>query len=325
MKILLTLFVSTVLLMGARPVSASDWYVSPTGTQTGAGTEASPWDLQTALIGGPTRLSVKPGDTIWLMDGRYGRPIKRPAFNHAVVNDYRSFIAGTATAPIIIRQARNARAIIDIPSPVDSSIMVLGDYTWWWGFEVMSSDPLRVTSQGGSFPDAIRRGSPIASRKNGVKFINLITHDMRGGPGHGFEGRDNEIYGLITYYNGWEGGERSHGHGIYTQNRQTVQPIENNMVFQNMSHGIHVFGSDQAALDNIHLLNNTSFKNAQMSIRGPGDGREILFGGNTPMGNPVARGNVVYGSQFNYGYGAGCTNGSMTGNWSHAVLRLTPL
>src|SRR5439155_6110759 len=45
------------------------WYVTATGTSGGDGTNAQPWDLQTALSGGNGKVQV--GDTIWLRQGTY--------------------------------------------------------------------------------------------------------------------------------------------------------------------------------------------------------------------------------------------------------------
>src|SRR6185437_13191036 len=76
----------------ALPAYATDYYAAPTGTSSGSGTQASPWDLQTAL-NQPS--SVKPGDTIWLLGGTYqvnGHPWK-----------FTSALAGTSTAQITVR------------------------------------------------------------------------------------------------------------------------------------------------------------------------------------------------------------------------------
>jgi len=54
--------VAIVLSMPAT-LLAADFYVSPSGSSSGAGSQTSPWDLQTALN---QPAAVKPGDTIWL-------------------------------------------------------------------------------------------------------------------------------------------------------------------------------------------------------------------------------------------------------------------
>ena len=49
-------------------VTASDFYVSPSGSAGNTGSISSPWDLQTALN---QPAAVRPGDTIWLRGGTY--------------------------------------------------------------------------------------------------------------------------------------------------------------------------------------------------------------------------------------------------------------
>jgi hypothetical protein len=46
--------------------SGNSWYVAPSGSASGDGSSAKPWDIVTALNGPP---AVKPGDTIWLRAG----------------------------------------------------------------------------------------------------------------------------------------------------------------------------------------------------------------------------------------------------------------
>ena len=56
-----------------------DFFASPTGLPSGNGSQDSPWDLETALCGGPNSAScggeavqvVQPGDTLWLRGGTY--------------------------------------------------------------------------------------------------------------------------------------------------------------------------------------------------------------------------------------------------------------
>src|ERR1041384_4302453 len=88
-----------VLLSSARVAGgAGSHYVSPSGSSAGDGTLARPWDLATAISGGGGR--VAPGDTIWLRGGTY---------RGAVV----SSVHGAAGAPVVVRQYRGERAVID--------------------------------------------------------------------------------------------------------------------------------------------------------------------------------------------------------------------
>src|SRR5207302_2192332 len=92
---------------------AADFYVSPTGSSSGSGSQTSPWDLQTALN---QPAAVKPGDTIWLKGGRY-----QGVFN--------AKLTGTSAAPIKVRPVAGERAIVDNASDIYiSTLTVQGSY-----------------------------------------------------------------------------------------------------------------------------------------------------------------------------------------------------
>ncbi len=192
----------------ANVAGAADHYVSPRGTSDGDGSEASPWDLATALA---HPAAVQPGDTLWLLGGTYP-------------GSFTSDLTGTARAPIVVRQKDGERATLDGGDTGGAPILAVGGaYTWFWGFEITSSDPKRTTSETGSSPGDIPRGDCIITRQSegeaiGVKFVHLILHDCRQGYGFWKEAEDAEIYGNVIYYNGWDAPDRGHGHGIYTQN-----------------------------------------------------------------------------------------------------------
>ena len=56
---------------------AQDFYVSPSGSPSGDGSFANPWDLATALSG---PASVTPGSTIWLRGGTYTNAVDPRGF-----------------------------------------------------------------------------------------------------------------------------------------------------------------------------------------------------------------------------------------------------
>ncbi len=81
-----------------------DFYVSPTGTTStapGTGTITNPWALQTALS---QPSAVHPGDTIWLRGGTYS-------------GDYTSYLTGTSSQPIVVRQYPGEWATLDGGGP----------------------------------------------------------------------------------------------------------------------------------------------------------------------------------------------------------------
>ena len=60
----------SMLVAWATAAPASEWYVGPKGTPGGSGTPASPWDVESALLG---KRGVRPWDTIYLLGGTYRR------------------------------------------------------------------------------------------------------------------------------------------------------------------------------------------------------------------------------------------------------------
>ncbi|MDT7604253.1 MAG: hypothetical protein QOF61_2250, partial [Acidobacteriota bacterium] len=135
-----------------RATRGAQVYVAPDGRAEGDGSKNHPWDLASALS---RQSKVKAGDTLWLRGGTYkGR--------------FKSRLAGTEGQPILIAQFTNERATID------GSLTVNGEWTTFWGFEVMNSNPDRTNER------------PNGVEVNGAhtKFINLFVHDC--GNGFGF-------------------------------------------------------------------------------------------------------------------------------------------
>ena len=159
---------STGLRAGACPASAQRTpnvavYAAPTGTTSGPGSIAAPWDLSTALS------CALPGDTVWLRGGVY-----RGAFATA--------LDGTAAAPILFRQYPGERATID------GTLRADGSYLTFWGFEIRQSTPSTYGLQ---------------ANTNAGRFINLTVHDAgTEGISFWTPGENSELYGCIVYNNG---------------------------------------------------------------------------------------------------------------------------
>lgn len=296
--VVLCLAACTVLLSGQE--TRREYHVSPSGLSNQAGTPGAPLDLATALS---SRSPARPGDTIWLHQGTY-----RGSF----ISD----LAGTAAAPIVVRQYPGERATLDSNGSTVDALTARGGYVWFWGFEIMSSAPARVSAQSGSWPSDLQRGYGAVTRAPGIRFINLVLHDNANGIGLWTEAVGSEAYGNLIYFNGWEAPDRAHGHGIYTQNASGLRRIAENILFDQFSHGIHAYGSESAWLDRITLQGNVAFMNGSLSAGGIYEsGRELLLGGYRTAASPVIDGNATWGGQSNFGYSAGCTNGRVTNNY----------
>jgi Right handed beta helix region len=238
------------------PVQLTAFYAAPSGTPSGTGSQSQPWDLATALSGGNGR--VQAGDTVWLLGGHYA-------------GDFKATLTGTASAPIIVRQYPAQRATVDGRFEVD------GGYTWYWGFEIMYSDPQRLSSQTGPWPtDLPREFRQVDVEAPGTRLINLAIHDV-GEIGVWADASDAVVYGCVIYNNGWFAPDRGHGHGIYTQNQAGTKTIEDNVIFNQFGKGIQAYGSD-AYVDNYVFQGNVSFNNGSLA---GGRDQNYLVGGTT--------------------------------------------
>lgn len=295
---------AALAIWGALALGAADFYVAPTGTPGGVGSQAWPWDLQTAL-NHPS--AVKPGDTIWLKGGVYA-------------GKYQSRLKGSPTAPIQVRSFPGERAILDSNSDVllPATLQLNGQDAWFRDLEIRNSHPKRVFETSGSNPYNAR---PTGVNVEGMrlKVINCIIHDHGNGMGSWAGADDSEIYGNLIFNNGWDAPDRGHGHNIYGQNRYGTKRIAHNIYFNAFSHGIHIYGSGTAYLDNFVLDGNIGFNNGRISATGIT--RNILLGGDKVAQNGVVRQNATYFSpdsrvgQNNFGYRAGCNNLLLDGNY----------
>lgn len=288
-----TLFLLSAL---ALPAFAAEYFVSPTGSPSGNGSQANPWSLATAFA---HPAAVKPGDTIWVMGGSYK-------------GNFVSRLRGTASSPIIVRSYQNQRAILESDGwPLSNYILeVHGSGTWFWGLELMGTRQTR----GGERNGGLNVFGPY------MKFINMVIHDT-GGIGV-WNGSDNtEMYGTIIFDNGYEGGDRGHGHSFYSQNKNGTKRFVDNIYFNAFSHGIHMYGSESAWLDNYHLEGNIGFNNGIISDSGITT--NILIGGGNTANNYQVLDNVTfftpnakgYGRAAYFGYnGARCNNFNIRGN-----------
>ena len=283
-----------VILIAGPTLRASTHHVAPSGSREGDGSVQRPIDLQSALRNAAS--TIKPGDTVLLHGGTYS-------------GSFISTLRGTAEAPIVVRGAEGERVVIDcVPTKPDEQPLftIQGEHTHFIGFEVTCSAPGRITQVKGSHPPDIRRGGINATGSH-LKFINLIVHDTAQGFGHWSGGEGGEIYGCIIYNNGWLGPDRGHGHGIYAQNKAGTKRFVDNVIFNQFSYGIHLYGSDKASLEGFHVEGNAVFNNG--SAAGP-DRRSpaILIGGGSAAARVAVISNFTYGGPAQFGYASDVLN-----------------
>jgi hypothetical protein len=262
----------------AHPSSPSPrtYYAAPNGSTRSDGSRAHPWDLVTALKGGPGRV-VQPGDTIWLRGGTYR-------------GSFRSTVSGAAASPVVVRQFPGERATLDGAGARASTLYVTGDYTVFWGFELTNSDPTRTTA---SASDEIRPNVVVNSASH-TKYINLVVHD--GGVAFYTEPKyvDVEIGGCIIYNNGWQGPDRGHGHGLYLKSLIGPLVARDNVLFNQYGYGVHAYTNARTGkLVNIRIEGNVSFNSGLLATQPP-SAPNILLGGADYAAADVVRDNFTY-------------------------------
>src|SRR5262245_18340090 len=271
------LLISTLAVIEAN---ANDFYVSPMASPNGRGKRKNPWDLQTAL-GQPGK--VKPGDTIWLRGGTYTR-----SSGSGGASVWTSSLTGTASNPIHVKQYPGERAILDGNSGTaqQSVLRITGNYCWYWDFEITNSHPVRTTTSGSSFPPDMYRWNAIEPLGVGIKLIHLVVHDNGNGicPEQG--GANVEVYGCISYNNGWFSiaDNDGLGHGFYIQNDTgAVKKFINNIVFNNYNLGFQAYGQGGAVSD-IEFSRNIAFNSGSPQALAVGS-RDDFRKANVYVGN----------------------------------------
>lgn len=233
---------------GGPPVcpsqDATGFHVTLDGTPEGDGSLAAPWDIVTGL---DRPDGVAPGDTIWIHGGRY--------IGTFVVKQH-----GLAGAPVTMRAWPGDRVTLDSNGDTDNPVVQI--YHEW-----MILQDLEITNSG---PDRRSdRPTGIYVGADHVVLANLAIHDVGTGVSGGQlagddtqEGTDILVYGTLFYNNGWLGTDRGHGHHSYLTNRDSVNRLEDNVLFYAYGFGVHNYSySDSNYVRNNELIGNVWFLN----------------------------------------------------------------
>jgi hypothetical protein len=267
---LLLIFKAVLFLLGAGITGAGEFYAAPDGNGDGTGTRESPWDLESVLT---RSVPVNPGDTVWLMEGTYR--VNRTIYAR---------LNGEPANPIVVRGEPGKRVTLDME--YQGAVYIQGSYTWYWGFEVMSSAedrdaPAQDTRR-------VNRGQNlyVGSDKEipapGIKLINLVTHDTDSAVGLWAGALDAELYGCLIYYNGYDAPDRKHGHALYTQNDRGTKKICENIMFGQFGYNIQAYGSGSTEVRNYIFEGNVLLGNSN------------ILGGYAPASGMVFRNNFVW-------------------------------
>jgi hypothetical protein len=220
-RVLVIALLAPLALLAAQGTKGRDWFAAPNGLPSNDGSRSTPLDLATALDG----RKVKAGDTVWLRGGTYTGPFK-------------SSLAGTADAPITVRQVAGERAVIvDTRARAGAGTMNIGGaWTVYRDFEVANTSEDRS-------PSRTFRPMGFEVQAPNTKFVNLVVHDTGMGFGFWKEAVDAELYGNVIFNGGSENVtvDFGHGHGIYTQNNGGTKSIRDNVVVNQFGFGIHAY------------------------------------------------------------------------------------
>lgn len=272
----------------------AEFYVSPSGSSSGTGSQTAPWDLRTAL-NHPS--AVQPGDTIYLRGGTYNGP-------------FRSFLTGNASQKIVLRSFPGESAILDNPtnsaiagwSPGASpTLMVSGSHGRYERLTIINSSTQRNfgTSYSSCYPSCL--GDGVNDMGNGNQVIHNVIRDVGIGiTSQGSAGDGSLYYGNIMYFIGWEEtgslapNANSRGHAFYVQNRCSGgrKVLENNIDFWSYTYSQQIYGSSGADVDCIDSVGNIIYENGLIgtSLHGAG----LLLGGNAAASDLRVHNNIVF-------------------------------
>lgn len=264
---------------------AHHWIVATGGSSSGAGTLEDPWDIATALLGGPTGSEVGPGDWVVLTGGTYHRAFENAGLGFVVQ------LAGAEGLPIQIRPHAGARVIIDGGLNVQAPT----SHLWIWDLEILCSDawpPFPIEWLGNYSNLSHPWGGLNVYSGAECRFINLISYANAEGVSWWASSTDSELYGAVIYDNGWQGTDRGHGHAIYTQNEQGVKVISDCIMTGGYGYTLHAYG-EGAHVDYYRVEGNMAY-----------GANGALIGGYQPSHGIRVRDNYLYGVPMQIGYGS---------------------
>ena len=292
----------------ATPPTGAAHFVSTDGAGTSCALR-TPCSLDYALSSAANAV-INPGDTVYLRGGLYQRTSATPNDSSTM---FSVTVAGTPQAPITFRPYPGESATIDGSSIAAIHIFYItgGGYLTFRDLEVMNSayklppyaaacnpaDPYNPShigprtncETGGGY---YGRGTAFNVSAPGIKIINNVIHDTGMGVFSGPASSDMEVTGNLIYFNGWNGPDRGHGHGIYGQNQTGQKIFRDNIIFGNYGYGIQAYGTSNSYLRNFVIDGNVIFGNGALANNGWQPG--LLLGGGAPVINSQVTGNHVY-------------------------------
>jgi hypothetical protein len=246
------------------PAPTAGFHAAVGGSPGGDGSRERPWDLATALA---HPAAVAPGDTIWIHGGVYP-------------GAFTGRLAGEPGAPIVVRPWPGAWVTIDGAPSDETTLSLEGRWTEYHGLEVTNSRANRNEDR----PAGVDVYGP------NLKLVNALIHDG-GNCGYWTPAVDFELYGCLIYNNGYDADDRAHGHGVYAQNLDGTKRIEDNVLFDGYSFGIHAY-TEGGAIQGFEIVGNIWFQSG-VAAAGTGTLKDnCLVGGLQPAARIALRENL---------------------------------
>ncbi|HEY6020913.1 MAG TPA: right-handed parallel beta-helix repeat-containing protein, partial [Candidatus Paceibacterota bacterium] len=247
---------------------AFEYYVATTGSSGNDGSIDSPWDLATALSGASG--AIQPGDTVYLRDGNYQ-------------GSFTETVDGSTGKYITFRSYQGEWARLDANGATTTTLTVNGDYVIVRDIEVYNSNPSSGNANSGISIDNC----------HDVKIINCIVHDHgNSGVGAWSGAYAVEIYGCVIYNNGRN---FNLDHGIYAHNQGSLgsKSILQNVIANNYTYGLHLYGSGSAYVQNFDIEQNAVYQNGSIYETPKG---QSFIGGDGNTDHLTLKYNTLYSS-----------------------------
>jgi parallel beta-helix repeat protein len=252
-----------------------DYFLSPTGNDSGPGTLAQPWLTLSAAAS-----KMSPGDVLYLRGGTY--------WGAASIH-----VSGTASAAIVFTSYPGERALINNPtsSKLNDTLSVYGAY--------LTFDHL-------TFSDQHKVGQAVALAYG--SHDNTVSNcEVYGGQGSGIivSGDNNLIVNNLIHDNGTH---VSRDHGIYLEGANNT--IRGNTIYNNFTFGIQLYnGYGRIAGGNLIERNYVYHNGFGSAAGGFNYNAAIILATGQP--NTIVRYNILCN---NAQYGLYANDSTVTGN-----------
>jgi hypothetical protein len=203
--------------------SGAEYWVSPSGSNSNAGTFAAPWAITKVF---PTsysgaNASVAAGDTVWLRGGTYDNGTAALYANLVGTAGSRITVAGVPGEAVVLQWGP-----LPMAGSVDAMFKVVGSYTTFKNFKVQWTGDKLFTLGGGNqawaeSPNSLSVTVGTLGNPTGNIFANLVAQDGAEFVNATSSDYASTYYGTIAYGLGFDSGDRLHGGFAYIQNDET--------------------------------------------------------------------------------------------------------